>query len=128
MKEKKINKRGFSFETMSIQEMQVYMAERRKKQMEREAKRKKKAKQKAQEAIQASSQAGKAKLGGGSGARNNGYNAGAQEGANNIEEDDEDNWLNLIQFSNNFSERIKHDKVILVIFSESQVTWVRKEL
>ena len=31
MKEKKINKRGFSFETMSIQEMQIYMAERRKK-------------------------------------------------------------------------------------------------
>lgn len=46
MKEKKINKRGFSFETMSIGEMQIYMAERRKKQIEREAKRKKKARAK----------------------------------------------------------------------------------
>lgn len=32
MKEQKINKKGFSFETMSIAEMQVYMQERRKKQ------------------------------------------------------------------------------------------------
>ena len=45
--------------------------------MEREAKRKKKAKQKAQEAQQADGKTAKAKLGGGSGARNNGYNAGA---------------------------------------------------
>jgi len=68
--------------------------------MEREAKRKKKAKQKAQEAQQADGKTAKAKLGGGSGARNNGYNAGAQEGINN-KEDDEDDWLNLIQYLNN---------------------------
>jgi len=45
--------------------------------MEREAKRKKKAKQKAQDAVQASGKTGKSKLGGGTGAKNNGYNAGA---------------------------------------------------
>ena len=90
MKEKKINKRGFSFETMSIAEMQIYMAERRKKQMEREAKRKKKAKQKAQDLAQASGKTAKTKQGGGTGAKNNGYNAGAQEGIQAINDDEDD--------------------------------------
>ena len=80
MKEKKINKRGFSFETMSIGEMQIYMAERRKKQQEREAKRKKRAKAKLAEQQQNDGKTAKLKVGGGVGARNNGYNAGAQEG------------------------------------------------
>ena len=80
MKEKKINNRGFSFETMSIGEMQIYMAERRKKQIEREAKRKKKARAKEATTENAGAKKQAAKIGGGSGARNNGYNAGAQEG------------------------------------------------
>ena len=57
--------------------MQVYMAERRKKQLEREAKRKKKAKQKAQQEAQVQGKSSKARQGGGTGAKNNGYNAGA---------------------------------------------------
>ena len=88
LKAKKINKAGWEFDKMSILEMQVYMQQKRKKKEERELKRRKK--QQAKES--AAKQGTISKAGGGTGARNNGYAVGAQEGTEvrDINDDEDD--------------------------------------
>ena len=86
LKAKKINKAGWEFDKMSILEMQVYMQQKRKKKEERELKRRKK--QQAKES--AAKQGTVSRVGGGYGARGNGYAVGAQEGAEARVENEED--------------------------------------